>query len=283
MKRFVFILIVLLRITRADAQADIGSAFVNDNYADSLIRQVQQSKDDTNKVKLYIALGDYYTFIRQDSSIFYFVQSIELAEKINFAIGSYSGYAKLAFVLNTASNYGKALEMALKSLRIAEKFQHNRQENMARSYNLMGLINRRNGYDTVARDQCRQSIRLYEEAGITIGGGRMNFGPFLNLAIVYLKWKNWDFAFYSQKIAMISWSTIHPGRRRRCQWLHRPLRMFMSGQARFNWQGNTTSAELKAIRNSMCLCLESDSLIITRSFLKIPANWIPVYTTQKWL
>ena len=109
MKRFVFILIVLLRITRADAQADIGSAFVNDNYADSLIRQAQQSKEDTNKVKLYIALGDYYTFIRQDSSIFYFVQSIELAEKINFAIGSYSGYAKLAFVLNTASNYGKAL------------------------------------------------------------------------------------------------------------------------------------------------------------------------------
>ncbi|HET7002709.1 MAG TPA: tetratricopeptide repeat protein, partial [Puia sp.] len=154
MKRLVFILIILLRISRADAQADIGSAFVNDNYADSLIRQVQEGKDDTTRVKLFIALGDYYTFIRQDSSIFYFVQSIELAEKINYPNGSYSGYAKMAFVLNTASNYGKALEMALKSLRIAEKFQNSRQENMARSYNLMGLINRRNGYDTVARDQC---------------------------------------------------------------------------------------------------------------------------------
>ncbi len=61
------------------------------------------------------------------------------------------------------------------------------------------MINRRNGYDTTARDQCTQSIRLYEEAGITIGGGRMNFGPFLNLAIVYLKWKNWDSAFYFAK------------------------------------------------------------------------------------
>jgi two-component system, NtrC family, sensor kinase len=199
MKRFVFTLIVLLRITTVNAQADIGSAFVNDNFADSLIRQIQQTSDDPIKVKLYIALGDYYTFIRQDSSIFYFVQGIDLAEKINNAIGSYSGYAKLAFVLNTASNYGKALEMALKSLRVAEKFQNNRPENMARSYNLMGLINRRNGYDTIARDQCRQSIRLYEEAGITIAGGRMNFGPFLNLAIIYLKWKNWDSAFYYAK------------------------------------------------------------------------------------
>src|SRR5579864_1547609 len=134
MKRFVFTMIVLLRILSADAQADIGSAFVNDNYADSLIRQVQQNIDDSDKVKLFIALGDYYTFIRQDSSIFYFVQGIELSEKINYANGSYSGYAKLAFVLNTASNYGKALEMALKSLRIAEKFQYNRKENMARSY-----------------------------------------------------------------------------------------------------------------------------------------------------
>jgi two-component system NtrC family sensor kinase len=199
MKRFVFMLIVLTRIVTADAQADIGSAFVNDNFADSLIRQIQQTGDDTNKLKLYIALGDYYTFIRQDSSIFYFVEGIELAEKINSAVGSYSGYAKLAFVLNTASNYGKALEMALKSLRVAEKFKNNRQENMARSYNLMGLINRRNGYDTIARDQCRQSIRLYEESGITIAGGRMNFGPFLNLAIVYLKWKDWDSAFYYAK------------------------------------------------------------------------------------
>jgi len=199
MKRIFFTLIVLLRILNAYAQADIGSAFINDDFADSLIRQVQQSKDDTNKVKLFIALGDYYTFIRQDSSIFYFVQSIELAEKINYAIGSYSGYAKMAFVLNTASNYGKALEMALKSLRIAEQFQYNREENMARSYNLMGLINRRNGDDTIARNQCSQSIKLYEEAGITISGGRMNFGPFLNLAIVYLKWKNWDSAFYFAK------------------------------------------------------------------------------------
>ncbi len=40
---------------------------------------------------------------------------------------------------------------------------------------------------------------LYEEAGITIGGGRMNFGPFLNLAIIYMKWKNWDSAFYFAK------------------------------------------------------------------------------------
>ena len=179
MKRFVFILIVLLKILKADAQADIGSAFVNDNYADSLIRLVQQSKDDTNKVKIFIALGDYYTFIRQDSSIFYFVKSIELAEKINYPNGSYSGYAKMAFVLNTASNYGKALEMALKSLRIAEKFQHNRLENMARSYNLMGIVNRRNGNDTIARDQCRQSIRLYEEAGITNRYGKNEFRTFL--------------------------------------------------------------------------------------------------------
>ena len=194
-------LISFLWITRADAQADIGSAFVNDNFADSLIRQTQNTADDTNKVKLYIALGDYYTFIRQDSSIFYFIRGIELAEKINDANGSYSGYARMAFVLNTASNYGKALEMALKSLRIAENFTSNRMENMARSYNLMGLINRRNGYDTIARDQCRQSVRLYEEAGLTIDGGKLNFGPFLNLAIVYLKWKNWDSAFYYAKNA----------------------------------------------------------------------------------
>ncbi|HEY2349711.1 MAG TPA: ATP-binding protein [Puia sp.] len=199
MKRSVLTLFVVLGITGVCAQADIGSAFANDNYADSLVSQVKKTGEDTSRVKLFIALGDYYTFIRQDSSIFYFAKGIELAEKINYTVGSYAGYAKLAFVLNTASNYGKALEMALRSLRVAEKFTVGRRENMARSYNLMGLINRRNGNDTIARNQCRQSIQLYEEAGITPASGNMNFGPFLNLALVYLNWKNWDSALYYAK------------------------------------------------------------------------------------
>ena len=199
MKKSILVFILLTNLKFAWSQADIGSSFANENYADSLLTQIQKTGDDTTKVKLLNSLGDYYTFIRQDSSVLYFGQSIELSDRINYPIGSYSGYAKMAFVLNTASNYAKSLEMALKSLRIAEKFKTNREESMARSYNAMGLVNRRLQNDTVARDQCLQSINLYKQAGISIDMPKMNFSPLFNLALIYLKWKNWDSAYYYAK------------------------------------------------------------------------------------
>jgi len=199
MNKLFLVLIILVYVKPAYSQADIGSSFANENYADSLLIQIQKTGDDTTKIKLLSLLGDYYTFIRQDSSVLYFAQSIELSEKINYPIGSYSGYAKMAFVLNTASNYAKSLEMALRSLRIAEKFKTNREESMARSYNAMGLVNRRLQNDTIARNQCLQSIDLYKQAGISMEMPNMNFAPLFNLALIYLKWKNWDSAYYYAK------------------------------------------------------------------------------------
>jgi two-component system NtrC family sensor kinase len=199
MKKLVLVFIILVNTNFAYSQADIGSSFANENYADSLLIRIQQAVDDTTKVKLLNALGDYYTFNRQDSSVLYFGQSIELSERINYPIGSYSGYAKMAFVLNTASNYNKSLEMALRSLRIAENFKSNREESMARSYNAMGLVNRRLQNDTIARNQCLTSIYLYKLAGITMDMPKMNFSPLFNLALIYLKWKNWDSAYYYAK------------------------------------------------------------------------------------
>ncbi len=199
MNKLFLVLLVLSNAKFAYSQADIGSSFSNENYVDSLLVQIQHSSDDTGKVKLLNSLGDYYTFIRQDSSVLYFGQSIELADRINYPTGSYSGYAKMAFVLNTASNYSKSLEMALRSLRIAENFKANREESMARSYNAMGLVNRRLQNDTIARDQCNTSIYLYKQAGISWDMPKMNFSPLFNLALIYLNWKNWDSAYYYAK------------------------------------------------------------------------------------
>ena len=112
MKKVGFFLMVSLYMSLAHGQK---------NFVDSLQRQIQITTNDTTKVNLLNSLGDYYTFLRQDSSFLYLVQSIELAEKINYPYGSYLGYVKLAFVLNTVSNYPKALKMALKSLKIAEQ------------------------------------------------------------------------------------------------------------------------------------------------------------------
>jgi signal transduction histidine kinase len=177
-------------------------AYGQKNFVDSLQRQIQITTNDSTKVDLLNSLGYYLTFIRQDSSIFYLGQSIELSEKINYSYGIYLGYVTLAFVLNTASNYPKAMEMALKSLKIAEQLTTNRQSGMAESYAEMAQINFRTGggYDTIALNENRQAIQLYENAEVSIEKMRFSFLPFMHMANIYLKWNKLDSAlFYAKK------------------------------------------------------------------------------------
>ena len=198
MKRLLLTLIVFLNFTFGYSQLrNINLA--NEHLADSLLRQLQHTTIDTSRVKILNALGDCYGFSRHDSSILYFSQSIELADKINYLYGSYLGYSKIAFVLNTASNYGKALDMAVKSLKVAEKLKSNREENMGESYDIMGVINRRMNNDSIAMNQSHQALQLFNEAHLT--REKMFYGPYLTLAIIHLKWKNWDSAYYYAKKA----------------------------------------------------------------------------------
>ena len=197
MKKVSFILLVSLHMSLAHGQK---------NFVDSLQRQLQITTNDTAKVNLLNSLGYYFVFIRQDSSIFYFSQSIELAEKIDYPYGRYLGYVTLSFALNTTSNYPKAMEMALKSLKIAEQLKANRHASMAESYAEMAQINYRNGgYDTIALNQNRQAILLYENAEVSIEKMRFSFLPFMHSANIYLKWNKPDSAlFYAKKSYDIS-------------------------------------------------------------------------------
>src|SRR5580704_15603182 len=194
MKRLIFIVASSLNMSVAYCQLFNTGAFANENFADSILRQIQHTTNDTSKVDLLNSLGDCYIFIRQDSSIFYLGKAIELAEKINYPYGSFFGYLRMALVLNTASNYGKGLDLALRSLKIAEKLKTDRLVSMAGSYSVMGIINFRNNFDTLALLQSRQSILLYKESGPDIG--KFNWAPYINIALVYLKWNDLDSALF---------------------------------------------------------------------------------------
>jgi two-component system, NtrC family, sensor kinase len=166
MKGLLFALLFFLNINVASAQDDFGAAFSNENYADSVLQLLPAVTNDTTKVILLNSLGGYYKFVRQDSSIYFYEQSLKLAEQINYTYGIYKGYLEMALVLNIASNYGKALEMAVLSLRTAETLQTNREYNMAGSYCFMASINRRLQNDSLALSQIRESIHLYALAGV---------------------------------------------------------------------------------------------------------------------
>jgi two-component system, NtrC family, sensor kinase len=198
MKRIVFFLAVLFNLKVAYSQLSGSGAFTRDNFTDSIRNLIQHTGNDSIRVNLLNSLGTYFAFIRQDSSIFYLAKAIELGETINYLNGCHEGYAEMAFVLNSAGNYGKALDMALKSLKIAEKLKTDRLIRMSESYDFMALINLRNNFDTIARDESLQNIRLFEETGES--KDLSNRVPYTVISNIYLKWKLLDSAlFYAQK------------------------------------------------------------------------------------
>jgi hypothetical protein len=133
MKGLMFILAVSLNMNIAYSQLGISGAFRPENFGDSIRYLIEHSGNDTIRVDHLNSLANYFAFIRQDSSIFYYAKAIELGEAINYPNGCHEGYDGMSFVLNTAGNYGKALEMAMKGLKIAEKLKTERLARMAGS------------------------------------------------------------------------------------------------------------------------------------------------------
>jgi signal transduction histidine kinase len=168
MKGLLFALLFFLNINFISAQDDFGAAFANENYADSVLHLLPTVTNDTTKSILLNSLGGYYKFVKQDSSIYFYEQSVKLAEQINYTYGIYQGYLQMSLVLNIASNYGKALEMAMVSLRTAETLKKNREYSMAVSYSYIASINQRIQNDSLALSQVHESIHFYALAGVAI-------------------------------------------------------------------------------------------------------------------
>ena len=122
------------------AALNAACSFGQRSAIDSLEKRFLHESNDTIRTKLLYSLGSKFIVLRIDSAIYYLAQSIELAEKINYPLDIHAGYIRLAFGLNTVSNYSEALKMAQKSLLIAEKFRNDslRRMSIAESYHIMG-------------------------------------------------------------------------------------------------------------------------------------------------
>jgi len=196
MKKLAFILLLLSLVCNAKGQAVLGPSALDP--LDTLRYRLQTTSNDTVRVKTLISLSNYYAFSRQDSSIYFLTESIRLSDKMNYTYGSFASYSKLSFVLNAVSNYPRGLQMALKSLKLAEQLKTKRKESMAEAYHMMGLLNNRMGNDSIGLVYSLRSIQLFKESGVQ--AAEVNFGPSLNAALIYLRFHKPDSALFYAKM-----------------------------------------------------------------------------------
>jgi signal transduction histidine kinase len=145
-------------------------------YLSSLYRSLSDATSDTARMNICRNLGFYYMLEDRDSSNFYLEKALPIAVKLNLKFDQVSILAGMGIVLMQQEKFSKSLEFYLKALRIAkdpsvEKTiwhlspgkspRHERMKAIARTYDLIGLLN---AYTGNWEDNINNQLKNYREA-----------------------------------------------------------------------------------------------------------------------
>ncbi|HMF72972.1 MAG TPA: tetratricopeptide repeat protein [Flavitalea sp.] len=89
---------------------------------DSLWRVFEKSKADTNRVHLYIQLGQQYETNNPDSALLLYGQALKLSQQLSYIRGIISYYTNATYVYNVLGRYDTSLVLNLRSVEIARAF-----------------------------------------------------------------------------------------------------------------------------------------------------------------
>ena len=145
-------------------------------YLSSLYRSLSDARSDTTRMNIYRRLGFYYMLEDRDSANFYLEKAMPIAVRLNLRFDQVSILAGMGIVLMQQEKFSKSLEFYLKALHIAkdpnvEKTiwglspdkspRHERMKAIARTYDLIGLLN---AYTGNWEDNINNQLKNYREA-----------------------------------------------------------------------------------------------------------------------
>lgn len=128
---------------------------------DSLWQVIRKSKPDSNRVILYIQLGQQYENNNPDSALLFYEQALKLSQQLNYVRGIIRYYTNATYVYNLQGKYDTALSLNLKSVEIARAFGD--PERLAACLANVGSSYMSMGQHEKALEYQLQSIPLYEK------------------------------------------------------------------------------------------------------------------------
>ena len=166
---------------------------------DSLLGLLNSNVQDTNRVLLYISIGQQYENNIPDSAIHYYTQARDLSEQLGYNTGMMKYLSNITYVYNSQGKYDSALTLNIKSLELAKKYGTPQQ--LAACLGNVG-----NSY--LYLEKYESSVDFFLQAAELINKtGNKQYQSILynNLAIVHLKMKRPDKARgYAEKAVLIA-------------------------------------------------------------------------------
>ena len=177
MKHFLVLALLLIKVNAFI----VAQEFLN---LHDLIRQLKSTSEDTNRVLLYIRIGQQYENNHPDSAVYYYVKARDLSEQLRYVTGEMKYLSNITYVFNAQSKYDTALMLNLRSVELAETHGTSEQlaaclGNVANSYLYLEM------YES-AIDYFLKASELIEK----VGNNQYQCVLYNNLSIIYLRLSN---------------------------------------------------------------------------------------------
>ena len=188
MRTLFFFTLLLILCINSDAQNKI---------IDSLVTDLKNQKEDTNKVKTLKNLCRFYGDIGEyEKAISIANKGITLAQKLNFKKGISTCYISIGNIYEDQSNYTKALEYYTKSLKIDEELGNKKGISMC--FLNIGLIYMEHSNYPKASEYYTKALKINEELGDREGISIC----FLNIGLIYMNQRNYPKAleYYTKSL-----------------------------------------------------------------------------------
>ncbi|MDJ1505813.1 tetratricopeptide repeat-containing sensor histidine kinase [Xanthocytophaga agilis] len=105
---------------------------------DSLQKVLRTTPADTNKVLLYLTLGQQYEGNQPDSAIYFYRQARDLSERIGYMSGVVKYISNYTAVLNTQGKFDESLRLNLQAVALCKK--HRLTQQLWKSYANVGSV-----------------------------------------------------------------------------------------------------------------------------------------------
>lgn len=158
-----FILLLLLFFGKARCYAQLSGQ----PLIDSLLKEMQQQKEDTNKVKVLYALSYNYRNTNPDEGIKYGQQGLELATNLEWKKGIAWANANIGANYWCKSDYPHALEYDYKALKMHDETGD--KQGVAKVMGNIGNVYDEQGDFRRALEYYLKALKIYEEIGNKLG------------------------------------------------------------------------------------------------------------------
>ncbi len=93
----------------------------------SLLGELNTAKQDTNKVLLFIKIGNEYENTNLDSAATFYKRAEDLSKKLNFSVGILKYISNYTIILNMQNKFQESLALNLEAVTLAEKIKNKKQ------------------------------------------------------------------------------------------------------------------------------------------------------------